>query len=212
MIHPNLSFQASLGLRMLMDPSKAQHRIWEDVDFCELKIDNGFVTNQWQLFSMNFFPNESCPNCWSLLVRSPILQWCRTYALKCDLWNSWRNFWIHEKFFTMNVARIHRRRHEHSPNYWMLFCRICNVRHSVFFALDLLLYSQILLRHFPRRKFPILPPGNLHYQVAPIHMNYLSVPYGLRTSVEKSIFMMKDELVAPHSKKFSQVSLIDRTP
>ena len=35
-----------VGLRMLMDPSKTQHRIWKDVDFCVLKIDDGFVTNQ----------------------------------------------------------------------------------------------------------------------------------------------------------------------
>ena len=37
-------------------------------------------------------------------------------------------------------------------------------------------------------------------------MNYLSVPYGLRISVEKSISMNEDKFVAPHSKKFYQVS------
>ena len=31
---------------MLMDLSEAQHRILEDVDFCALKIDNDFITNQ----------------------------------------------------------------------------------------------------------------------------------------------------------------------
>ena len=38
-------------------------------------------------------------------------------------------FWIVEKFFPMDVA-VSRRSHEHSPNYWMLFSGICNVRHS----------------------------------------------------------------------------------
>ena len=42
---------------MLMDPSKIQHRIWNDVDFRALKIDDGFVTNQWQI-SMSVFPRN----------------------------------------------------------------------------------------------------------------------------------------------------------
>ena len=29
-----------VGFRMLMDPSKAQRRICEDIDFCALKIDD----------------------------------------------------------------------------------------------------------------------------------------------------------------------------
>ena len=35
-----------VGFRKLMDPPEAQHRICEDRDFCALKIDNRFVTNQ----------------------------------------------------------------------------------------------------------------------------------------------------------------------
>ena len=34
-----------VGIRMLMDPSKAQHRIREDIDFCALEIDVCFITN-----------------------------------------------------------------------------------------------------------------------------------------------------------------------
>ena len=34
-----------VGIWMLMDLSKRQHRIWKDVDFRELKIDECFVTN-----------------------------------------------------------------------------------------------------------------------------------------------------------------------
>ena len=41
-----LVFPSFVGLRILMDPSKTQHRIRKDVDFRALKIDDGFVTNQ----------------------------------------------------------------------------------------------------------------------------------------------------------------------
>ena len=48
--------QKFVGFRMLMDLSKTQHRIREDVDFCALKIDNSFITNQSQLFPRMIFP------------------------------------------------------------------------------------------------------------------------------------------------------------
>ena len=34
------------GFWMLKDPPEAQHRIREDIDFCALKIDDCFITNQ----------------------------------------------------------------------------------------------------------------------------------------------------------------------
>ena len=42
-------------------------------------------------------------------------------------------------------------------------------------------------------------------------MNHLSVPYGMRISVEK-VLHDEGQLVASKPKKFSQVSLIDRAP
>ena len=147
-----------VGFRMLMDLSKAQHRIWKDVDFCALKIDNGFITNQWQLFPWILSPLKFCPNCWSHLVHSPILMWCRTCASKWDLWNSWWNFEYPRNSFPWMSP--------HSSSQPWTFPKLLNALlrnlqrstfFSVFFALDLLLYSQILLRHFPWRKFPILP-------------------------------------------------------
>ena len=92
-------FQSFVGPRILMDPSKTQHRIRKDVDFLVLKMDNGFITN-------------------------PILQICRTF----------------------------------SPR-WAFF--------SVFFALDNLFDTRILLHHFPWWNFENLPLlGSWFYQVA----------------------------------------------
>ena len=35
-----------VGIRMFKNPPEAQHRIREDIDFCALKIDDCFITNQ----------------------------------------------------------------------------------------------------------------------------------------------------------------------
>ena len=35
-----------VGIKMLKDPAEAQHRIREDIDFCALKVDDCFITNQ----------------------------------------------------------------------------------------------------------------------------------------------------------------------
>ena len=54
--------------------------------------------------------------------------------------------------------------------------------------------------------------GICHFLGVSTIMKPPSVPYGLRISVEKSVSMNEDELVALHSEKFYQVSLIDRAP
>ena len=68
---------------------------------------------------------------------------------------------------------------------------------SVYFALDLWLYSQILLRHFPYGEsfrfclFLVIQFLRFPRSI----MNYLSVPYGLRISFEKRFFMMRENLL-----------------
>ena len=105
--------------------------------------------------------------------------------------NSW-------EILTHECRRVHRCNHDHSPNYWMLFSRICNVRRSFLSNSHLifLLYSQILLRHFPWRKFrnpPLL--WELTLSMSRSIMNHLSVPYGMRISVEKRFFTMRGNLL-----------------
>ena len=123
-------------------------------------------------------------------------------------------FWIVEKFFPMNVAafivaamNIPQMIECSSPESatFDIF--------SVFFALDLLLYSQILLRHFPWRKCRNLPLlGDSVSQVSPIHRE--SSLRTMRNAHFRPEEVLHDErqLVASHSKKFCQVSLIDRAP
>ena len=86
----------------------------------------------------------------------------------------------------------------------MFFTRICNVRNSFeFFAIDRLLHSQVLLRHFPWRKFRNLPLiGNSHYQVSPIH--HETSLRTLRNAHFRREERLNDEakFVALHSKRF----------
>ena len=102
-----------------------------------------------QTFSKNSIPTEFLSRSWIfLLVISPTAWWHRTCAFEfmMEILN------LHE-ILSHECRRIHRRNHEHSPDYWMLSTWFCNVRHSfLFFALDLFTNSQILLRHFPMTK------------------------------------------------------------
>ena len=97
----------------------------------------------------------------------------------------------------------------------MFFSPVSNVRHS-FLSLSHLIFYFIhkfccATSHDEKFRFCLLLIINTITLPRSI-MNYLSVPYGLRISVEKRFFMMRCELVASYPKKFSQVSLIDRAP
>ena len=105
--------------------------------------------------------------------------------------------------------------HEHSPYYWMFVTWLCNVRHS-FLSVSHLVFDFV-------HKFCCVTAHDeifgisLFLGVSTIKlprsiMNHLSVPYGMRISVEKRFLHDEDELVALQSKKFSQVSPIDRAP
>ena len=197
-----------------MDPSKAQHRIWEDVDFCALKIDNCFITNQWQLspwisFPMNFLQIIN-------LILFAHQFYCDVeHSLKSEIRRIHDGRLIVHEILSHECRPIHRRSHEHSPKLLnaLLQNLQCSTFFSVFVALDLLLHSKILLCHFPWRKFPILPlPGSERYQVALIHhessLRTLRIPHFRR----EEHLHDEGELVALHPKKFHQVALIDRAP
>ena len=51
-----------VGIRMLKDPSEAQHRIRQDIDSCALKIDDCFHHQSVTDVSKNLFPTEFCPD------------------------------------------------------------------------------------------------------------------------------------------------------
>ena len=148
--------------------------------------------------SMNVFPNESYPHCWSLLVRPPILLKCRTFSLKWDPLNSFWNF-----VFLEILSRECRRN--------KTFTKLLNVLllslprstfFSVFFALDLSLCSQILLRHFPWRNFRNLPLlGSWNYQVALIDHDASLRTLRIAHLRRDECLHDEDELVVPYSKK-----------
>ena len=94
-----------VGLRMLMDPSKTQHRIWKDVDFRALKIDDSFVTNQWQTFLWVFSQGIES----TLKISSCSLT---NFAEKSNIFFSVRSdvfmmeIWLSCKFLPMNVVAL----------------------------------------------------------------------------------------------------------
>ena len=84
---------------------------------------------------------------------------------------------------------------------------------ATFDILFCLLRSQILLRHFPWRKFRNLPLlGDSVTQVSPIHRE--SSLRTLRNAHfrREEVLHYEGQLVVSYPKKFSQVSLIDRAP
>ena len=146
---------------------------------------------------MNSFSNECCPNFWSLLDCQPILQWCRTFASKLDLKNSWWNLNSWEILFH-ECRRIHRRSHEHSPYHWMLFTWLCNVRHSILsvshLVFDFVHKFCCVTAHDKRFRICLFLIINTIKLLQSIMIN-LSVPYGMRISVEKRFFTMRDNLL-----------------
>ena len=147
---------------------------------------------------MNFFPNESYPHWRSDLVRSPILQICRTLSSMWDLWNSWWNF--HYPWnFSHECRRIHRCSHEHSPNHWLLFSWSCNVRHFLSFSHLIFYFNHKFCcvtshdENFGICLFVVISTIRLPRSI----MNHLFVPYGMRISVEKRFFTMRANLL-PH--------------
>ena len=199
---------------MLKNLSEAQHGIWKDVDFCALKIDNGFVTNQWQLFPWMICP-KNFVHFVNLFLFAHQFFWDVERFLQGEICGILDGILITKEILSHECRRIHRRSHEHSPNYWMLFSRICNVRHS-FLSVSHLVFDfvhEILLRHCPWRNFRNLPLlVSLHYQVAPIHHELSLRTLRFVHFRREEVLHDEGEFVAPHSKKFYLVSLIDRAP
>ena len=195
-IHSILSSQALLDLGCWWTLPR-QNTESEKTDFRSLKIDNGFVTNQWQTFH-EYLSQWIYPHCWSLPVHPPILLWCRTFSSRWDLWNSWWNFEIVEKFFPMKVAafivaamNIPQIIECSSPG-------VCNVRHS-FLSFSHLIFYFIhkfccVITHdesFGICYFLGVSTFRLPWSI----MKPPFVPYGLRTPVEKNVSMMWPNLL-----------------
>ena len=118
-----------VGLRILMNPSKTQHRIWKDVDFCALKIDDGFVTNQWQMFPWVFFL-MNLNHIGDLILFAH--QFCRyvEHFLQGEICCIQNRILIVLEILSHECRCIHPRSHKHSPNYWMFLSWACNVGHA----------------------------------------------------------------------------------
>ena len=86
-----------------MNLSKTQHRIREDVDFCALEIDNGFITNQWQMFPWMFFPMN-------LVHILDLFLFAHQFSEMSNIFYKVRSlefmmeFWLSAKLFPMTVA------------------------------------------------------------------------------------------------------------
>ena len=122
-----------------MDTSKTQHRIWEDVDFRALKIDNGFVTKQGQMFPWMFFRMNL------IHIEDLILfahQFCRyvEHFLQGEICCIHNGILIILEILSHECRCIHRRSHKHSPSYWMFFSWACNVGHSFLSFSHLIIY------------------------------------------------------------------------
>ena len=100
--------------------------------------------------SMNVFPHESLRHWRSHHVRPPILQMMSNIFFRVRSVEFNDGILIIHEILSHESRRIHRRSHEHSPK--LLNALLQSLQRStfisVFFALDLLLYSQIPLRHY----------------------------------------------------------------
>ena len=209
-------FPSFVGLRILMDPSKTQHRNRKDVDFRALEIDNGFVTNQWQLFPWMIFPINFV-HVISLFLFAHQFFWDVEHFLQGEICGILDGVLIIQEILSHECRRIHRCSHEHSPNYWMLFTWLCNVRHSFLSFSNLIFYFIhkfcCVTSHdesFGICLFLVFSTIRLPRSIT----KYLSAPCGLRISVEKSIFMMRTNLLHRIPRSFLRFprSIVRRSP
>ena len=87
-----------------MDLSKTQHRIWKDVDYRALKIDDSFVTNEWQIFPWMFFPTNLFQT-WDLIMFRHQFRRYVEHLFECEICRvHTMEFWLFWQFFLMNTA------------------------------------------------------------------------------------------------------------
>ena len=190
-------------------PSKTQHRIRKDVDFCALKIDDGFVTNQWQIFPWLFFSRNRI-HFENLILFAYQFCWYVEHFLQGEICCIHNGILIIQEILSHECRCIHRRSHKHSPNHWMFFSGVCNVGHSFLFF-RILSFTRFTnsVASLPMMKFWEFE--SWHHQVALIYHEV-----ALR-SLRIARFRREEDRdvgkrVATLSKKFYQVSLIDRVP
>ena len=140
-----------VGFGMLKNLSETQHRIWEDIDFCNLKIDDCFIFNQWQTCPRILFPLNFVQVIDFVLV---IHQLCGDIEHLWDLHDSWQHFELWRNSFPWMSP--------HSSSQPWRFFILLNAFHltlqrstffAVCFALGFWFCSQVQLRHFPWRNF-----------------------------------------------------------
>ena len=171
-----------------MDPSKTQRRIWEDGDFCALKIDNGFITNQWQLLSKLLISSCSFTN---FSEMSNIFFSVRSVVFIMEFWLSWKFFLMNVAAFivaAINILQIIESSSPESATFDTVF--------SLFLTWSFTLFTNSAAS-LPMTKVAEFAS---HWWFTASGcprsiVNYLSVPYGLRTSVEKSFSMMRTNLL-----------------
>ena len=139
--------------------------------------------------------------------------WCRTCASKWDLWNSWWNFeYLRNSFPWIQMLPMSKT--------WTfpksLSAFLLNLQRStffsVFFALCLLLYSQILVRH-PIRYFRNQPaPGNALTQASPFYRESALRTLHNAQFCREEVPHDEGQPFAMYTKTFPQVSPIDRAP
>ena len=80
-----------VAFRMLKNFADTQHRIWEYIDFCALKIDDYFIINWWQTCPRILPIQNLCPSNKILLDCWLTALWHRTSVSRWDQKNSWQH-------------------------------------------------------------------------------------------------------------------------
>ena len=98
--------------------TKTQYRIRKYVDLCTLKIDNSFITNQWQV-----------TNCFQ--SRDLVLSCrCVEHFFECEIFCVRDGKTIVQVILSHEYCLFHCYSHEHSPNHRMFFFFFCNIWNS----------------------------------------------------------------------------------
>ena len=122
-------FPCIVRLGVFDNLTRTQYRIRKDVDLCALKINNSFITDQWQIFPWMIFPTNCFQSRDFILLRH---QSCRNveHLFKCEI------CCVRDGMTIVQVILFHEYcwfpcyNHEHSPNHRMFLSIFCNIWNS----------------------------------------------------------------------------------
>ena len=176
-----------------MDPPKTQHRIWKDADLRSLKIDDSFITNEWQIFPWVFLPTNRFQT-WDLILFCHYFRRYVEHLVKCEICSIHNGILIVLEILTHECRWFHCDSHDHSPNHGMFLSVFCNIW-IYFLSFSYLIIQPILEWSWFYRQFPfcffVSHDGILRFcYFFRIDINRspwsitkcFSVPYGLRGS------------------------------